>query len=234
MGFPRRLLADHEELVLDLRPHWVALVWPIAQAALILVAAGAALVYTPDDWPDWVTWATLVLALVLLIAYPVRLVVGWLTSHFVVTTDRVIAREGWLARRSMEMSLERINDVRFRQSIFERILGAGDLVIESAGEHGQNRFTDIRHPERVQKTIYEMSEANEQRMMAPRHRDEGPRDTERLAGYRTTESVSTETGRAPSIDEQLERLADLRDRGVIDEAEFREAKERVLGDEAPE
>lgn len=26
MAFPKRLLADHERLVLDLRPHWVALV----------------------------------------------------------------------------------------------------------------------------------------------------------------------------------------------------------------
>lgn len=232
MAFPRRLLADHEELILDLRPHWVALVWPIAQVVVILIGALLALRYVPDSWPGWVETAVLVLAAFMLVAGPVRLIVAWLTSHFVVTSDRVIHREGWFAKKSMEMPLERINDVKFKQSVFERIVGAGDLVIESGGEFGQNRFTDIRKPEQVQKTIYEESERNQDRMMESRPPPSG--GTERFTGpeHRTTESVVTETTpRAPSIDEQLERLADLRDRGVIDEAEFQDAKDRILGDE---
>ena len=232
MAFPRRLLADHEELILDLRPHWIALVWPISQVIVIVIGAALGYGYLPDDWPDWTRTAVLVLAAVMLVAGPVRLIVAWLTSHFVLTSDRVIHREGWFAKKSMEMPLERINDVKFKQSVFERIVGAGDLVIESAGEFGQNRFTDIRKPEDVQKKIYEMSERNQDRMMQP---PPPPRtDTDRFTGpeHRTTESVVTETTpRAPSIDEQLERLADLRDRGVIDEAEFQDAKDRILGDE---
>lgn len=232
MAFPRRLLADHEELILDLRPHWIALVWPVSQVVVILIAAALALGYLPDDWPGWIRTAVLVLAAVMLVGGPIRLIVAWLTSHFVLTSDRVIHREGWFAKKSMEMPLERINDVRFKQSVFERIVGAGDLVIESAGEFGQNRFTDIRKPEQVQKTIYEMSEHNQDRMMGSRPPPSG--GTERFTDpeHRTTESVVTETTpRAPSIDEQLERLADLRDRGVIDEAEFQDAKDRILGDE---
>ena len=64
------------------------------------------------------------------------------------------------------MPLERINDVKFKQSVFERIVGAGDLTIESGGEYGQNRFTDIRKPEEVQKTIFEQSEKNQARPAA--------------------------------------------------------------------
>jgi uncharacterized membrane protein YdbT with pleckstrin-like domain len=221
------LLADHEQLVLDLRPHWIALVWPAAQAIVIIIGFGVVWRYTPDTWPEWVYLAELGLVLLLLLAYPVRRLVAWLTSHFVVTSDRVIQREGWFAKKSMEMPLERINDVRFKQSVFERIVGAGDLVIESGGEFGQNRFTDIRKPEDVQKTIYEMSEKNQARPVAAAA---PTRPTDRFeADYRTTETVE----RPPSVTEQLERLADLRERGVINEAEFQEAKERVLGD-APE
>ncbi len=227
MAFPRRLLADHEQLVLDMRPHWIALVWPAAQAIVIIIGFGVVWRYTPDTWPEWVYLAELGLALFLLLAYPVRHLIAWLTSHFVVTSDRVIHREGWFAKKSMEMPLERINDVRFKQSVFERIVGAGDLVIESGGEFGQNRFTDIRKPEDVQKTIYEMSEKNQARPGAPAT---PTRPTDRFeADYRTTETVE----RPPSVTEQLERLADLRERGVINEAEFQEAKERVL-DDAPE
>ena len=49
MAFPRRLLIEGEELVLDLRPHWIALVGPAAVTVLILVGWILALVYAPDD-----------------------------------------------------------------------------------------------------------------------------------------------------------------------------------------
>ena len=57
---------------------------------------------------------------ILLIAYPLRRLIWWLTSYFVVTSDRLIHREGWIAKHSMEIPLEAINDVRFKQSVFER------------------------------------------------------------------------------------------------------------------
>lgn len=225
MPFPRRLLAEHEDLVLDLRPHWIALVWPVAAGIVIAVGTVLAANKTPASWPDWVVTAELIVGAALLVAYTARPIVGWLTSHFVVTSDRVIHREGWLARRSMEMPLERINDVKFKQSVFERIIGAGDLVIESGGEYGQNRFTDIRHPEEVQKTIFEMGERN-QAPRAPMRPTEPVHDA-----YRTTEDLTADALRAPNSVEQLERLADLRDRGIINEAEFQEEKARILGDE---
>ena len=37
MPFPRRLLVEGEELVLDLRPHWIALVMPTI-ATILTVA----------------------------------------------------------------------------------------------------------------------------------------------------------------------------------------------------
>ena len=91
----------------------------------------------------------------LFLIYPLREFIRWATSHFVVTNERIVHRQGLIAKTSMEIPLSRINDVRFHQSILERIVGAGDLVIESAGTQGQEVFSDIRHPEDVQRTIYE-------------------------------------------------------------------------------
>ena len=75
----------------------------------------------------------------------------WATINFVITSDRVIYRSGLIAKHGIEIPLERVNNVSFRQGIFERMIGAGDLLIESGGEDGQQRFTDIRDPERVQR-----------------------------------------------------------------------------------
>lgn len=204
MAFPRRLLADGEDLVLDLRPHWIALVPAVAVTILIAVGMTLALVYRPDSWAGWVDGAIVIAAVVLLLAYPVRWFVAWVTSHFVVTSDRVIHRSGWFAKRSMEVPLENINDVYFNQSVFERVIGAGDLRIESAGEFGQQLFTDIRKPEQVQKRIYEVGELNRDRMMS------GARHT-------------------PSVADELAKLDQLRAQGVITEEEFQTQKARLLG-----
>ncbi|HEX2088641.1 MAG TPA: PH domain-containing protein [Actinomycetota bacterium] len=203
MGFPRRLLADNERLILDLRPHWISLVLPVGATVLIVGGVVAALAYTPASWPNWVGWAAVVVGIILLLAYPVRFFVDWVTSHFVVTSDRLIHREGWFAKRSMEIPLENINDVRFNQSVFERVIKAGDLTIESAGEFGQQNFTDIRDPEQVQKVIYETSEANSQRM---------------YTGGRPSSSVADE----------LAKLDRLRDEGVISNEEFEAQKARLF------
>ena len=163
MPFPKRLLVPGEELVLDLRPHWIALVLP-SLATIGVVIVGFWLI---SKFDGTVNWVVLVAMAIVLIVYPIRRLVWWLTSYFVVTSDRLIHREGWIAKHSMEIPLEAINDVRFRQTVFERIIGAGTLVVQSASESGREEFKAIRNPEEVQKTIYHQGELNQQRMFRP-------------------------------------------------------------------
>jgi uncharacterized membrane protein YdbT with pleckstrin-like domain len=85
-----------------------------------------------------------------------------MTTNFVVTSDRVIYRSGVLRKRSIEIPLDRINTVVSNQGVFERMIGAGDIEIESAGQT-PSRFRDIRKPAIVQAEIYKQSEANENR-----------------------------------------------------------------------
>ena len=62
----------------------------------------------------------------------------------------MISRSGVVAKTGIEIPLDRINTVFFNQSFFERIIGAGDLGIESAGEGGRENFSDVRKPALVQ------------------------------------------------------------------------------------
>ncbi|HEY2802900.1 MAG TPA: PH domain-containing protein [Actinomycetota bacterium] len=202
MAFPRRLLSDNEELILDLRPHWITIVVPSLITLLVLVVWGYVLGKTNGALP-WIVTAAAVLAL---FWFPARGFIDWATSHFVVTSDRLIRREGLVSKRSMEIPLEAINDVRFNQRMLERVVGAGDLVIESAGTRGQEVFSNIRNPEFVQKTIYELGEKNR---------------AQNAGGFRPAPG-------APSMTIELQRLADLRDRGVLTEQEFQEQKARIL------
>jgi membrane protein YdbS with pleckstrin-like domain len=217
MAFPRRLLIEGEELVLDLRPHWIALVGPALVTILVVVGWILAFIYAPEDGTERsvVVWGALAIGALVLLWYPLRAFVAWATSNFAVTSDRVIHRQGFLAKQTMEIPLEAINDVRFQQSIFERVLGAGDLVIQSASEFGRNVFANIRNPEHVQRTIYEQGERNTERMY--QGRGSGP-------------SPSGSPPSAPSTTTELQRLAELRDRGVLTESEFQNQKKKILGE----
>jgi uncharacterized membrane protein YdbT with pleckstrin-like domain len=202
MAFPTRLLVEGEELVFDLRPHWIALVMP----AIATVATLAVMIVLYRTFEESVLDLVVgVAGTLFLLAYPVRKLVDWLTSHFVVTSDRIIHRRGFIAKYSMEIPLEAINDVRFDQGVVDRIIGAGTLVVQSASEAGRQVFDHIRRPEEVQKTIYHQGELNQQRMMG--------------GSGRSSHSTASE----------LERLADLRARGVLTEEEFQAQKRRILG-----
>jgi uncharacterized membrane protein YdbT with pleckstrin-like domain len=202
--FPRKLLNDNEDVVLDLRPHW----WFLAKqtAALVLMVALAIFTATLDDGTgkDVALIAALVLVLIAVVWFSARFA-QWFFTNFVVTTDRLIYRTGVLAKHGREIPLDRVNDITFNQRIFERLLGAGDLIIESAGERGQQMFTDIPQPMKVQNEVYRQMEALQ------------ARDAERIAGRREL-----------SIPEQLEKLDELRQRGVISQGEFDAKKAQLL------
>jgi uncharacterized membrane protein YdbT with pleckstrin-like domain len=219
MPFPRRLLIENEELVLELRPHWIAIVVPAIVTILVVAGWILALTYAPDDGTSRsiVVWGASAIGVFLLIAFPVRKFIAWATSYFVVTSDRVIHREGWIAKRSMEIPLEAINDVRFHQGVFERLIGAGDLIISSASEFGRQVFGDIRNPEEVQKAISHQGELNKERMYRG-----GGRGSAAPAHATMPPASASTTG-------ELERLAELRNKGVLTEDEFQSQKKRILG-----
>jgi membrane protein YdbS with pleckstrin-like domain len=211
MPYPRKLLNDYETVALDVHPHW----WYFVEAAFALLAAIAlGIIVLALDAESWLKWLALILiaisALWLLARY-----VRWATTNFVITSDRVIFRHGVFAKSGIEIPLERVNSVHFNQGIIERILGAGDLLIESGAEGGQQRFTDVRNPDRVQNLIHSQMELNEDRMYGRVSRDGTPANP--LAASAPLDLPS-----------QLEKLEAMRDRGTLTPEEFEAQKRRLL------
>jgi membrane protein YdbS with pleckstrin-like domain len=151
MPFPKKLLIEGETLILDLRPHPIQLALPVLYTIVVTVAAGFLANWINAPW--WVWPAVWIVAMLL---YPVPRLIRWLTSNFAVTSERVIHRQGWIAKRSMEIPLEAINDVRFDQGIVDRMLGCGTLVISDASTHGSVQLHDIPQVESVQRTLLDL------------------------------------------------------------------------------
>jgi uncharacterized membrane protein YdbT with pleckstrin-like domain len=105
---------------------------------------------------------------VLLAGYSLRPFLRWVTTHFVVTDRRVLVRTGILARTGRDVPLSRINDITFSHTFFERLLGCGTLVVESAGERGQVTLSDVPKVESVQRTLYDLVEQTDARLRGVR------------------------------------------------------------------
>lgn len=205
MPFPERLLGEHEDIVYDLRPHWSVLVRPALAAALALAAGTALWLLVPaGSWQAPAQALVSLAVLAVLLGWVAPRLLRWLTTHLVLTTDRVIYRSGLVAKHSREIPLERVDNVTFTQSLWERLVGRGDLIIQSAGENGQSHFANIPHPEEVQHEIYRQMEANGERLR------------------------TVQVARATSPLDELERLANLRERGALTDAEFERKKRQLL------
>jgi uncharacterized membrane protein YdbT with pleckstrin-like domain len=202
--FSRKLLNDGEDIVLDLHPHWEYFLKSGAVFVLALVVGGF-IAFGMDDPPSALEILGAVLVLVSL-GWVALTYVRWVTTNFVITTDRLIYRHGVLSKHGIEIPLERVNTVFFSQSILERIVGSGDLVIESAGELGRQNFSNVRKPSAVQNEIHKQMEANENRKF---------------------DRVNAAPA-AESIPDQISKLDQLRQQGVLTQAEFDAKKQQLL------
>lgn len=158
MGFPENMLVDDERVVLSLHPHWKRLVGAAIATVLIVGLAIFGAVVSP-----WMilTYIIAGIAVLLLILYPLRRFLSWVTTRYVFTSHRILLRRGILSRSGRDIPLDRINDVSFQHNLLERMLGCGTLIIESAGEHGQLTLRDIPHVEATHSTLYELVEAED-------------------------------------------------------------------------
>ena len=163
MPYPDKMLAEDEEIVRHLHPHWLTVFWPVVRFLLIVGAAsfGAALI-PPSAQQGTLRLLVLGLAVVLVLITVVVPLLRWRTTHYVITTHRLLFREGILTRRGRDLGLSRITDVSYTQTLWERIIKSGTITIQSAGEHA-TVLTRIPDSDGVQQLLNHMVEEDADR-----------------------------------------------------------------------
>lgn len=167
MGYPAKLLAEGETIQFETKPHWRGLFAP----AIVLIATvfGMSLLYF---WIDtaWfggtaIRWAVLGGGVLILVLWAIVPFLRWLTTEYVFTDRRIIVRSGIVSRSGRDMPLAKVNDVSFEVSVLGRVLNYGALVIQSAGENEGLTIRDVPDVEEIQRDVYRLIEADEQRRM---------------------------------------------------------------------
>jgi uncharacterized membrane protein YdbT with pleckstrin-like domain len=164
MPYPHKLLAEDEEVVRHLHPHWLTVFWPVVWFLLIVGAASFGTAAIPvGRQQGLLRMLVLAVGIVLLLAVVVVPLLRWRTTHYVITTHRVLFREGILARRGRDLGLSRITDVSYTQTLWDRIINSGTLTIESAGDGGATVLQQIPDSDAVQQLLNHMVEEDADR-----------------------------------------------------------------------
>ena len=130
MAFPDDVMTAGERVVLNLRPHWKALIWPVTVLVLAVAAVIASFVML-SVVAGYIVAGLAVIVVAWLTFWPWLV---WRTTHYVLTNERVLLQTGVFSRERRDIPLSRVNDHSMAQKFIERILGCGTLTIESAGE----------------------------------------------------------------------------------------------------
>ncbi len=164
MPYPEKILAADERVVEHLHPHWITLVPATFWFLIICGAAGVGIAYLPSGSAHTpLLIGILAVGFLLLCRLTFVPLISWRTTHYVFTTHRVLIRRGVLHHVGHDISLQRINDVAFSQSLWDRIVRAGTITIESAGEQGQQTLHNIPRSVQVQQMLNRLIEEDADR-----------------------------------------------------------------------
>jgi hypothetical protein len=231
MGYPTKFLNPGEQLAVDVRPHWKYLAGPAFALVVALAGAVAALV---EDVPQWAELALAGLLVVCVLWLAVRYV-RWATTSFAVTSERLVLRKGVLRRTGREIRLDSLTDISCSQSLTDRVLRCGDILLESPGRDSQEVFPDLPHPVGIQNEIYRL--LNQRRGLGGGVWQAADSSAGLPPGPGVVPLAAADVGGAAggaplpagqSLADQLSQLDDLRRRGVISRREFAAKKAELL------
>jgi uncharacterized membrane protein YdbT with pleckstrin-like domain len=187
--FPDDVLADEEELVLHLHPHWKVAFGPALLVLMTLAVTIVAWVMLPQNDGGFLAFGAV--ALIMLyhgVRYGARPLAAWRCTHYVVTDERILLQDGVIARERRDVPLNRVNDHALSQSLFDRIFGSGTLTVDSIGDQAAV-LAAVPHAHELQTMLYELIEQERLRHPADEEDDEEPElpaQRRRLFGRRTT------------------------------------------------
>lgn len=147
--YPEKILDPGEEILIHERPHWISLARPTL-LAILTVMLTMLLVGLADSLEEGVLRSVLQAALivvmvVVLVMWVVAPVLRWLSSSIVVTSDRVVFRQGVFHKETFSVSLAWLQAVEVKQSVLGRMLHYGTVHISSY-ELGGLQFDRVPHP----------------------------------------------------------------------------------------
>lgn len=204
----RTTLKKDENILLITRHHWLKLVMPF----LIWVLVGILSVWFANT-------STALIIILITAIYPLWIYFNWVHNIWVVTNLRVIDEAGFFTRHAKESPLEKINNIEYAQSFWGRILGYGNVDIQTAAEMGNTSYVMIHQPKLLKDTITHAQEA---------YKLTRESNQAQLLAKAIAENSVNKPSQAMIADE-LQKLFELMQKGAITQEEYISQKNKLMG-----
>jgi hypothetical protein len=224
------LLASGERVLLVRQRHWLTFLeagrWFVAALAcgILLLILGSSLGDdgvggAVGDVLGWGFWLFLIVGI---------LGVGWFylvwrVERYLVTTRRVIETGGVINKYARDTTLSMITDMIVGHPWLGRIVGYGEIDLLTGSELGTSKIRFLPDADGFKKTLLDAKYEHELEVG-------GGRTLQEIVASGSSASTATTATRltAEEVDSTLTRLADMRDRGLITEAELEAKKKELL------
>lgn len=201
----RTELKKEEKVILITRPHWFTILFPMIlgiagmAGGIVLSVFGLVLAGIP-------------VALVLMVYSGYRILERQ-KNIWAVTNMRVIDEEGVFSSDTKESPLDKINNVSYSQSFWGKIFGFGKVDIQTAAEIGETTYNNVESPGKLKDAITTMQEEYKKIQMKRQAKEFAD-----AIGSSNDNDIGTE----------IEKLNQLKEKGVISEEEFQAGKKKLL------
>ena len=209
----RTVLKTDEKKLIIIRQHWIKLALPFLVWLLL------AIVFIAIGWPSF---STALIILLIAALYPLYEYINWKNNLWCVTNMRVVDESGFFSRNSKESPLDKINNVEYHQSLWGRILGFGDVDIQTAAELGETTYNLIHHPKLLKDTITAAQIESKQTQISSQA-------TQLAEAIKKANPGLQQSVPQQMVGDELSKLFDLLQKGAITQDEYLTQKNKLMG-----
>ena len=212
----RTTLKKEEKILVIIRQHWIKLALPVLAWFLLFI-----LLITLG----WFSFSTGFIILLAAAIYPAYEYINWKYNLWTVTNMRVVDESGFFSRHSKESPLDKINNVEYDQSIWGRLLGFGDVDIQTAAEMGDDSYSLIHHPKLLKDTITHAQEEYKRTQIS----NQATQLAEAIAKSNPVAQAQSSSVPQAMIGDELHKLFELLQKGAITQEEYIAQKNKLMG-----
>jgi uncharacterized membrane protein YdbT with pleckstrin-like domain len=133
MSYIRKSLLDGEKIIYLTRRHKIIFTYPVIWLLLSAILFGIkwVLVFKPE-----INFALSIFSGIFLAVAFIHALVIWvnyLSAEFGITNQRVIVKEGFLKRKTIEVFLRSVESVQVDQTLWGRLLNFGTVIVSGTG-----------------------------------------------------------------------------------------------------
>lgn len=211
----RTELMPQEEVIEIFKKNWIVLLNPIIWIAILTF-----IIYFPHYFPSFFSGEYFhFVSIVLIVFFLIKFIYRYIDRQYdiwVVTNLRVIDEKGLFNRKSKESPLDKINNISYSQSILGRLFNYGEVQIQTAAEKGSSKYKYVEFPEILKDTIISCQDELNNKLVNKQKKK------------KSNSSKKKEKNEKTDITKEIQKLYDLKEKGIISEEEFVKGKEKLL------